>query len=38
MFDFSFSEFYAFVLTLLAVILPYIGKRKDNDDNDKQTK
>jgi len=38
MLDFSFSDFYAFVLALLAIILPYIVKRKDDDDNDKTTK
>jgi len=38
MLDFSFSELYAFVLALLAIILPYVAKRKDDDDNDKTAK
>jgi len=39
MLDFSFSDLYAFVLTLVALILPFVSrKRKDDEDDDKQEK
>jgi len=38
MLDFSFSEFYAFILTLAALVLPYFRRRKNDYDNDKTTK
>jgi len=36
--DFSFSEFYSFILALLAVVLPYVTGKKDKNGNDKQEK
>jgi len=35
--DFSFGEFYAFILALAALILTHMNKKKDKD-NDKQEK